>query len=180
MASRFEKPFTCLANWSIWLFSLRVIALASVLALVTGCGFQLAGAARKIDVASPVYVAAEDRYTPFYLALVNQLRTSNVAVTDRASEARAVLSIRRDETGQRVLSLSARNQPREFEVFYTVSYDLAVGGELRAVASDVTLTRDYTWNESEVLGKAREEGIIRDALVELLLEDLARRVAGER
>ncbi|MEM8982549.1 MAG: LPS assembly lipoprotein LptE [Pseudomonadota bacterium] len=154
-----------------WLF----IVLAS---LGTGCGFQLAGSLGDVDVPSPLYIAAEDRYSPFYRGIVRRLRGHGIELTDVRSAAASVLTVRRDDTGQRVLSLSAQNAPREFEVFYVVSYDLTVNGELTAVANDVTLARDYTWNETQVLGKDREETIIRDALVELLIDDLVSRAAG--
>ena len=149
-------------------------------ALLTGCGFQLAGSVTDVEVPTPVYVAATDRYSPFYLGAMQRLRASGIAVTDTLGDAATILTIRRDETGARVLSVSAQNVPREFEVFYTVSYDLAVGSELRVVANDITLARDYTWNETQVLGKAREEEIIRAALADLLLEDFVRRVAETR
>ncbi|MEO0577378.1 MAG: LPS assembly lipoprotein LptE, partial [Pseudomonadota bacterium] len=105
---------------------------------------------------------------------------SGIATTEDLNAATSILAIRRDDTGQRVLSVSANNVPREYEVFYTVSYDLTVAGNITAVATDLTLTRDYTWNESQVLGKAREERIIRDDLATLLIDDFVRRAAGQR
>ena len=36
-------------------------------------------------------------------------------------------------------------------------------------ATTQTLTRDYTYDETQVLGKAREEEVLRDALVDNLV-----------
>ncbi|MEM1264240.1 MAG: LPS assembly lipoprotein LptE [Pseudomonadota bacterium] len=161
------------------MLSKRYVATLIVTALMcAGCGFQLAGSLGDMQVPSPLYIAADDRYSPFFRGIVRRLRAHGVDLTDQRSAAVSVLTVRRDDTGQRVLSLSAQNAPREFEVFYVVSYDLTVNGEVTAVANDVTLARDYTWNETQVLGKDREEAIIREALVELLIDDLVSRAAG--
>jgi LPS-assembly lipoprotein len=74
-----------------------------------------------------------------------------------------------DETGQRVLSVSARNVPTEFEVFYTVAYGLSTESDVLLAPRSQTLTRDYTWNETLVLGKEREGEILREAIADDLV-----------
>jgi LPS-assembly lipoprotein len=74
-----------------------------------------------------------------------------------------------EDQGQRVVSVSARNVPREYEVWYTVHYELRSGEKMLLPESTQTLTRDYTYDETEVLGKAREEDVLRDALVDDLV-----------
>jgi LPS-assembly lipoprotein len=83
-----------------------------------------------------------------------------------------VLDITSDETGQRVLSVSARNIPREYEVYYAVTFSLRVGSENLITDESLVVTRAYTYDETQVLAKAAEEEILRRALA----EDLARRV----
>ena len=111
------------------------------------------------------YIAAEDRYSPFYRELRSQLIAADVEIVDSPVDATGTLSILVDETDQRVLSVSARNVPTEYEVYYSVEYAL-VSGETRLLAPQfVTLTRDYTYDETLVLGKAREEQLLREAIV---------------
>jgi outer membrane lipopolysaccharide assembly protein LptE/RlpB len=74
-----------------------------------------------------------------------------------------------DETGQRVLSVSARNVPTEFEVYYTVYYAVNSGETTLLEPRFQTLTRDYTYDETRVLGKAREEELLREAIVDDLV-----------
>jgi LPS-assembly lipoprotein len=71
-----------------------------------------------------------------------------------------------------VLSVSARNIPREYEVYYAVTLSLRVGAESLISNETLVVTRAYTYDETQVLAKAAEEQIIRRALA----EDLARRV----
>ena len=111
------------------------------------------------------FIATEDRYSPFYRELRSQLRASGIDLVDARAEATATLSILLDETDQRVLSVSARNVPTEYEVYYSVEYELA-SSESRLLAPQfVTLTRDYTYDSTMVLGKSREEALLREAIV---------------
>jgi LPS-assembly lipoprotein len=68
-----------------------------------------------------------------------------------------------------VLSVSARNVPREFEVFYTVYYSVQTADTTLLEPRAQTRTRDYTWDETEVLGKEREEELMREAIVDDLV-----------
>ena len=111
------------------------------------------------------YIAAEDRYSPFYRELRSQLIAADVTIVDSPVDATGTLSILVDETDQRVLSVSARNVPTEYEVYYSVEYSLASGKNSLLAPQFVTLTRDYTYDETLVLGKAREEELLREAIV---------------
>lgn len=145
--------------------------------LLAGCGFQLAGSQPLAPELGKTFIETDDTYSEFYRKLARALEVNGVSVVNTASAAQAVLRIRTDETGQRVLSVSAQNVPREFEVYYTVSYELRVNDEIRSGANDLTVTRDYTWSEEQVLGKAREETVLRSALVDELVTIVMRRLA---
>jgi outer membrane lipopolysaccharide assembly protein LptE/RlpB len=55
--------------------------------------------------------------------------------------------------------------PTEFEVFYTVQYTITSGEKSLLDLQELTLTRDYTYDSTLVLGKAKEEQLMRDAIV---------------
>ena len=80
--------------------------------------------------------------------------------------------------------VSARNVPREFRVFYTVMYSLKTENDTLLDSRSHTLTRDYTWSETQVLGKEKEEQLMREAivgdLVRTVLIQLSDPVAGRR
>ena len=63
------------------------------------------------------YIATADRHSTFYHHLRRELHASGVEIVDSPIDATAEFAILKDETGQRVLSVSGRNVPREFEVF---------------------------------------------------------------
>ena len=70
------------------------------------------------------YIATQDRHSQFYQALRVELNASGVEVVESPADATAIFTIHTDITRQRVLSVSARNVPTEYEVFYTVSYSV--------------------------------------------------------
>ena len=73
------------------------------------------------------YIATDDRYSQFYRALEKRLLAAGLELTDAPADATAIFSITFDTTDQRVLSVSARNVPTEYEVYYTIAYSLDSG-----------------------------------------------------
>lgn len=123
------------------------------------------------------YLDTEDTHSQFYRQLKAQLRAAGVVIVDSPLDATATLSILVDETDQRVLSVSARNVPTEYEVYYSVEYALASGEVSLLAAQLITLTRDYTYDENLVLGKAHEEALMRDAIVNDLVRIVLKQIS---
>jgi LPS-assembly lipoprotein len=145
---------------------LLLLVFASLLA---GCGFQLRGDPIVPAEMARTYIATDDRYSLFYRTFRRQLENAGAEVVESPVDSTAELSILTDDTGQRVLSVSARNVPTEFEVYYTVYYTVRSGEKVLLEPQLHTLTRDYTYDETQVLGKAREEELLRNAIVEDLV-----------
>jgi len=82
-----------------------------------------------------------------------------------------------DETDQRVLSVSARNVPTEYEVHYTVEYSLDSGAKNLLESQTLTATRDYTYDSTLVLGKAREQELLREAIVDDLVSIVLKQIS---
>lgn len=135
-----------------------------LMALLTGCGFQLRGTSTVPPEMARTYIETTDRHSLFYRALRQQLSSAGVSIVESPLEATATFLIESDLTGQRVLSVSARNVPREFEVFYTVFYSLKTEDKTLMGTRSQTLSRDYTWDETLVLGKEKEEQLLREAI----------------
>lgn len=123
------------------------------------------------------YIATPDRFSQFYRELRRSLQATGVEVLESPESATATLNILYDFTDQRVLSVSARNVPTEFEVFYTVRYSITSGGQSLLEPQELTRTRDYTYDETLVLGKAREEQLMRDAIVDDLVRIVLKQIS---
>jgi LPS-assembly lipoprotein len=136
-----------------------------LLSSLAACGFHLQGAASTPEAMQRTYISTPDEFSQFYRELRRRLRAAGVELMDSSEDATATLTILYDFTDQRVLSVSARNVPTEFEVFYTVRYSITSGETSLLEPQELTLTRDYTYDSTLVLGKAKEEQLMRDAIV---------------
>jgi LPS-assembly lipoprotein len=123
------------------------------------------------------YIATGDRHSAFYREFDARLQAEGVELTDSDADATATFTIFADDTGQRVLSVSARNVPTEYEVFYTITYSLDSGTTGLMPQQTLTLTRDYTYDSTLVLGKAREEELLREAIVADLVRIVMKQIS---
>ena len=93
------------------------------------------------------------------------------------SAATAVVRVHKDESGRRVLSVSARNTPEEYSGFLWVQYSVVSGGTELIAKQTLELTRDYSYDETAVLAKEREQAALREALTRDLAGLVVRRLA---
>lgn len=156
--------------------SLLKLAALALMAGLAGCGFRLEGAGALPPALSRTYLDSAEPHSEFHGSLTDALRLRGSEVVDSAAQAGAVLKIVEDSTGQRVLSVSARNIPREFEIFYQVTFSLWVDGESMIEPESLIVTRSYTYDETQVLAKAREELELRRSLADDLARQVIRRI----
>lgn len=150
---------------------------ALALGVLSACGWRLQGTARLPEVMLVTYLDSADRYSDFNRALSESLAASGARMTSNRNEATAVVKIRKDESGQRMLPVSARNTLEEYEVFYTVEYSVnGRNGELIPLQT-LELTRDYSYDRTAALAKQREQAVLREALARDLAGLVIRRVA---
>lgn len=123
------------------------------------------------------FIATGDRYSPFYRELRAELQEAGVQVVGTAAESTATLSILYDYTDQRVLSVSARNVPTEYEVYYTIQYAIDGTDGRLLDPQDLTVTRNYTYDSRLVLGKASEEALLRDAIAKDLVRIVLKQIS---
>ena len=145
--------------------------------MLSGCGFQLQGALTMPAEMQRTYLDPVDKHSLFHRELRLQLQAAGAELVDAPDNSTAILSIRIDETDQRVLSVSGRNVPTEYEVYYTVEYSIASGQKVLLSPQDITLTRDYTYDTTEVLGKSREEAMLREAVVKDLVRIVLKQIS---
>ena len=145
---------------------------------LAGCGFQLRGAATVPVEMTRTYIDTGDRHSLFYRRIRSGFRNAGIQIVDSPKDASAIFFISSDQTGQRVLSVSARNVPTEFEVYYSIGYRLSAGQTVLLPSRTQTLIRDYTWDETLVLGKEKEEQLLRDAIVDDLIRIILIQLSG--
>jgi len=151
------------------------LALSTAL-LLAGCGFRLQGTSALPAGLDHVYVAAKDELSAFSVELFRGIERAGAQRAASVGEADAVVRITADRTGRRVLSVSVRNTPQEFEIFYAVEYSIDAGGQQVVPPQRLELTRNISFDASQLLAKDREEEILRDAMARDLADLVLRRL----
>jgi LPS-assembly lipoprotein len=155
----------------------RLVGLALLMAL-GGCGFHLQGSGSLPPVLSKTYVASAAPHSDFVSSVTEALRLRGATIVGKEEPGAAQLNVTADDTGQRVLSVSALNIPREYEVYYSITFSLQVGGQKLIEGETLVVTRSYTYDETQVLAKASEEEVLRRALADDLARRVVRRIEG--
>jgi LPS-assembly lipoprotein len=155
-------------RWTCWLAAV----------LLGGCGFHLQGHTPLPAVVRQPFVEAPDRQSDFVQYLRHALLSNGAELTPEKDKASAVVSILRDSVARRVLSVSATNQPNQYEVTYTVGFSVsAPGGKELLPPQEVSATRTYSFDERLLLAKNHEEEILRQDMARDLADMVMRRLA---
>jgi len=162
--------------------------------LLAGCGFHLEGHAPLPPALKSTYVQSRDAQSDFVLGLRRVLEHSGADLTEDRSRATAVVDVLQDQVTQRVLAVSPSgetatampgpvpgapigNTPIEYEITYTVRFSVTEGDHEVLPAQEVVLTRDYSFDEHQLLAKDNEADILRRALAENLVNIVMRRLS---
>jgi LPS-assembly lipoprotein len=146
-------------------------------ALLAGCGFHLQGHTPLPESIKTPFVEASDRQSEFVQSLRRALLTSGAHPTEQKGDASAVVSILKDDFTRRVLSLSATNQPSEYEITYTVRFSVTAGDKELLPPQEVSSTRSYSFDERLLLAKSHEEAVLRQDMAHDLADIVMRRLS---
>jgi len=160
------------------LSSRTALAVALLLALAA-CGFKLRGTA---DVPfETIYLPGATGGIALDLKRNIQIGT-NAKVVDDAAKAQAVMQFTEEAKQKEVLSLTGTGKVREFQLRYRVGFRVhdGKGGEY-VPQSTIQLTRDVTFNDTEILAKEQEEQLLfRDMQSDMVQQILRRLAAAKR
>jgi LPS-assembly lipoprotein len=148
-----------------------------LLMLLSGCGFQLRGISSfPFDT---LHIVAN---SPVAIELKRNLRAaSTTRLVEERKEAAAVLEFneRRDKT---VLSIGNTGRAREFRLNYVLTYRVVDqrGREMVPLNSNITIFRDISFNDTQVLSKESEEALLWREMQSDMVQQLIRRLAAAR
>ena len=141
------------------------------------CGFHLQGRQPLPEAFAYTYIDAKDEQTDFVQDLRKSLIASGSRVIRTQGSSGASISVHSDELTERVLSVSARNIPTEYELTYKVEFSVSSGGKQLIEHEEISATRDFSFDETQLLAKEREQEILREALARDLVALVMRRLA---
>jgi LPS-assembly lipoprotein len=146
---------------------------------LTACGFHLQGHEPLQRDLQRVFIVTEDRQSDFAEALRQNLRISGAELTADAKSASAIIRIDKDELTQKVLAVSSNNLPREYELTYHVSAQVVAGERVLLEPQELSLSRNFTFDEREVSAKEHEREQLRADLARELAAILLRRLRAQ-
>ncbi|HEV3007978.1 MAG TPA: LPS assembly lipoprotein LptE [Burkholderiales bacterium] len=153
-------------------------ALIVVLVLLAGCGFRLRGTAE---------VPFESVYLPgatsgLALDLKRNIEAGTKArVVDDPKAAEAVLQFTEEARQKEILSLTSAGRVREFQLRYRVGFRVHDGkGADYVPPSTIELTRDVTFNDTEILAKEQEEQLLFRDMQSDMVQQIMRRLAAAK
>jgi LPS-assembly lipoprotein len=144
---------------------------------VAGCGFHLQGRQPMPEAFAYTFIDTTDEQTDFVQDLRKALIASGSKVIRTQGSSGATVSVHEDELTERILSVSARNIPTEYELTYRVKFSVTANGKTLIDDEEISATRDLSFEESQLLAKEREQEILREALARDLVALVMRRLA---
>ena len=160
--------------------SFRKIVLTPFLVLaLAACGFQLRGSAALPF--NTVYVPGAVSGIALDLARNIQAGT-NAKVVNDPKAAEAIMQFTGETREKEILSLTGTGRVREFRLRYRVGFRVHdAAGRDYVPQSTLELTRDVSFNDSEVLAKESEEQLLyRDMQTDMVQQIMRRLSAAQK
>jgi LPS-assembly lipoprotein len=147
-----------------------------VLLWFAGCGFHLQGRIELPRALADTRIEAGDRQSDFYASLRAALHAAGSRFDGPEADA-AIVHILADESSERVLTVSARNTPTAYVLAYRIKVAVDYQGRELLPAEEHTLTREYSFDETQLLAKQHESAYLRQALADDLAALVMHRLA---
>ena len=154
-------------------------ALAATVALLSGCGFHLRGP-QALDFAT-VHINVPEQ-SEFGAQLRRLIATTGTTrVEEDAARAEARLQILANDRGREILSLTGAGKVREYQLVQALRFQLLDrAGKPLIPPTSLSARREYTFDDSQVLGKEQEEALLYRDMQNDLVQQLMRRLGAAR
>ncbi len=160
------------------------LSVTALLVICSACGFQLRGTDSAIGSNARIYVDTS-RDSSMREELRKVLSDRSFAVVDNRDQANVLLRVADERQSRRIVSVEKTGRVSEYELAHSVNMQVAQSQYDEIPAYDqaqtnnrVEVIREYTYDQSGVLGKEDEETILRDEMRrELALQIVLRTVA---
>ena len=154
----------------------KLLSISLILALITGCGFQLRGNYLLAPELQTIAFSSVDQYGELTRLVKQHLTINNVNLVQKSDDAIPQMRMLQDNLGRRTLSVFPNGQVAEYELIYTVRYQILIPGQ------DIQnfrfeLNRDYQDDPDIALAKSRELSLMlremRTEAANKILRDMA-------
>jgi LPS-assembly lipoprotein len=169
-ARRSDRSIAALLHRRLWLSLLLVSSM-----LLASCGFQLRGSL-PLAKYQAIYLQG-DQHSELLERLGVQLKRNDVKLLNQSDALYPLIKLDSDSLSRRTLSLFPNGQVAEYELIYSVRYQIVLPGQ-EAQFYQIELNRDYQDDPNAALAKARELDLmlteLREQAVARIIRQLGR------
>ena len=141
--------------------------------LLNSCGFRLRGAIDLPPEMKNIWVAGSP---PFVNSLRKSLESAGGSISRDRNTAAIILNVLDERMERRDISLTQTGKANEFELTYTLRYELLKpNGEIIVPEQTIVVVRDYLNEQLNVIGKSQEEDLIRKEIYNDAARSMIRR-----
>ena len=159
-------------------FLLAPILAVLLAAALTGCGFHLRGVGSGNLPYKTMYIAMPET-AEVNIWLQRYIKASgSTTIVDDAKQAEALFQQMSDSRQKTILSVNAQGRVREYRL--QLDYRFRVvnqKGQVLVPPNEINLTRDITFDDSNVLAKDLEEGLLWRDMNNDLVNQIMRRLS---
>lgn len=152
-----------------------IVFLGLVIGL-SACGFRLRGDFLLAPELQTLYVSSEDKHGELTRLVKQHLTLNQVNVLKTPQNEQPELRILKDKLTRRTLSVFPNGQVAEYELIYTVSYQLRIANQVPESFS-FELYRDYQDDPDRALAKSRELSLLLSELRKTAADKILRNMA---
>lgn len=155
---------------------------SAALALLSACGFHLRGSNGEADLPFKTIQLGFPETSPLGVELKRNIRANGTEVVTDPKTAEAIFEVLSELREKVILSLSSTGRVREYTLYYKLKFRVKDNKDKELLAPvEIVLKRDISFNDSQVLAKEAEEGLLyRDMQSDMVQQILRRLVALKR
>ncbi|MFD2166053.1 LPS assembly lipoprotein LptE [Thalassotalea euphylliae] len=146
------------------------------LSMLVGCGFQLRGDFLLAPELQTLYVSSVDKHGELTRIVKQHLKLNDVNIVAVPKAELPELRILKDELNRRTLSVFPNGQVAEYEIIYTVKYQLRLANQ-NAQEFSFDLYRDYQDDPNRALAKSRELALLLGEMRKVAADRILRNMA---
>lgn len=157
--------------------SIRFAFVLALALLLGACGFHLRGQGTFALPFQSLYVQSSNSYSPFITQLKAAIEANGVRVPDSAAQAELTLDIVSEKQSKQILSLSGAGRVREYRLQYQISLRAFDAQQMDWLpAQELNLRRDYSYDDTRILAKEQEEGLLYQDMRNEAVQQILRRL----
>lgn len=143
---------------------------------LSACGYHLRGDIELPKGLQNIYVEAASG--SLQQEMKKALKSSQGNLVTTSAEAGTVIKIAKEDMSSRVMSINTAGRANQFQLIYRIIFSIhEPSGKLLLGDQNVNIKREYFNDQTDILGKSNEEGVIRAEMYQQAVSSIMSRIS---